>query len=502
MAKRSDIRPAASPVQAEFARAVALHQGGQVDEAERVYRAILKSQHRHFDAARLLGIIFLQRGDAAAAEAQLARALKYPPGDPANPNLGEAYNYRGVALTRLRRFADALDCFERALAIRPGHVTALSNRAAALLELGRLDECFAASEALIAAQPRFAEAHHTRARVLYGWGRFTEAIAGYAQAVALQKDFHDAFYSRGHARLLTGDYAAGWLDCEHRLLTAEYKGAPVLPASVTSADFRDKRVMLGAEQGIGDEIMFASMIPDLMRDAGSVTVECDRRLCRLYERSFPGIVARPRDMTERWKAADYDHVFTAGSLGRLYRNTLADFPQRDSFLTPDPAAVAQWSARLAGLGEGRRIGISWKGGIDRTRRGTRSIPLEQWAPVFALPSVHFVSLQYGEVKDEVARAVRALGKPITCFEKAEIDDFDALAGLVSSLDLVVTVQTALVHLCGALGKTCKVFVPYIPEWRYGATGDRMPWYRSVRLYRQDQPDDWSGPLARVAADLA
>src|SRR5262249_2441794 len=148
-----------------------------------------------------------------------------------------------------------------------------------------------------------------------------------------------------------------------------------------------------------------------------------------------------------------------------------------------------------------KVGISWRGGTDRTRKGARSIPLDMWRPLLELEGVRFISLQYGEVKADIERANASLAQPIVHFETAEIGNFDHLAGLVSALDLVISVQTAIVHLSGAIGKPCWVMVPFAAEWRYGAAGDSMPWYSSVKLFRQEMRGDWDGPLTRVASEL-
>jgi hypothetical protein len=248
--------------------------------------------------------------------------------------------------------------------------------------------------------------------------------------------------------------------------------------------------------------MFASMIPDLVADAGEVVLECDRRLAGLFERSFPGVSVIDRGSVSPEHLEGFDHVVPAGSLGRLYRNSLAEFPARSSYLKPDDAIVAKWKSRLATLGPGLKIGISWKGGSERTRRQARSIPLELWRPILELDGVRFVSLQYGDVKAEIDRANETLSCPIAQFAPEEIDDFDALAGLIGALDLVISVQTAVVHLSGSIGQPCWVMVPQVAEWRYGAEGDRMPWYSSVELYRQQNRGDWEETIAQLVERLS
>jgi Tfp pilus assembly protein PilF len=470
-------------------------------EAEQAYRALLKSQHRHFDATHLLGLSLLQQGKIEAAERQLDRALRFAPRDSENPNVAEANNNHGLALSRLRRFDEALARFEQALLIRPDHVDALSNRAAALQELYRPDEALDAYDAVLAVQPRFAAACNNRGKTLGDLGRYEEALASFTQAIALEPDYADAFYNRGLVHLLLTDFARGWEDCEHRLRTADYRGLARFVFAAKPEAIRDKRVLVLAEQGIGDEILFASMIPDLARNAKSVTLECDPRLIGLFGRSFPGVDVIPRQVPHAWNEADFDCTLCMGSLGRLYRSNIGDFPHGDAYLAADADIAAYWRARLAQHGGGLKIGISWKGGTAKTRAHMRSIPLQHWGPLFANAKATFVSLQYGDVREEVWAAQDRLAQPIVTFEPSEISDFDQLAGLVSSLDLIVTVQTALVHLAGAVGKDCRVMVPSIPEWGYGVRGEHMPWYSSVTLFRQERQGEWAATLGRVAASL-
>src|SRR5438874_5970997 len=177
---RIENRPAAvSSVESEFNKALVLHRLGQLTEAERVYRAILKSHHRHFDAAHLLGLILLQRGEAQAAESQLGRALSFAAGETKNPNVAEAYNNRGLALMKLRRFEEALASFDRGIGVQPDHIGALANRGAALQELGRAQEALVSLDRVIAMQPRLAGAHNNRGKALSDLRRFEEALAGF-----------------------------------------------------------------------------------------------------------------------------------------------------------------------------------------------------------------------------------------------------------------------------------------------------------------------------------
>jgi len=241
--------------------------------------------------------------------------------------------------------------------------------------------------------------------------------------------------------------------------------------------------------------MFASILADLQRDAARVTYACEPRLRRLFAQSFPAIAFID---PANFNGADFDAVLPIGSLGYAYRARAADFPAR-AYLLPVPATSVYWAARLGARSGRTRIGISWRGGTAETRAMQRSLTLEDLRPVLSLPGCDFVSLQYGDVAAEIAAFDAPT--PIRFFPRAEIDDFDDLAGLIANLDLVVSVQNSLVHLCGALGKTCLTMVPTNAEWRYGIAGDRMAWYDSVRLFRRAPEGSWADVVAEVGVRL-
>jgi hypothetical protein len=189
----------------------------------------------------------------------------------------------------------------------------------------------------------------------------------------------------------------------------------------------------------------------------------------------------------------------AGSLARHFRRNLADFPQRP-FLKADSDSVTLWRSRLEALGPGRKIGLSWRGGVGYTGKTRRSLSLEQLLPVLRLPGTHFVNLQYTDVRNEIGELEARHSLKVHHWQEA-IDDYDQTAALVSALEGVLTVCTAIVHLSGALGRPALVMVPFGADWRYGASGERMAWYPSVRLLRQRRVGEWEEVLEEVCRGL-
>lgn len=340
--------------------------------------------------------------------------------------------------------------------------------------------------------------------ILAALGRHDDALDAFDGVLKLDPNSAVAHYQRGLVRLQLRQFAGGWDDYEARWgaerFVAESRGfvpealIPELTLRPAAADLAGKRILLIGEQAIGDQVMFASMLPDLARAAKSVTLVCEPRLVRLVSASLEGVASfSPRDAAVDTDAID--RVVAMGSLGAAYRREPADFPGTP-YLRPRDEVVAGWAARL-GPKRGRRIGLSWRGGAATTGAAARSLGLAQFAPLLALPGCEFVSLQYGDTAAELA------GVPaIRSFPRADIEDFEDLAGLVANLDAVVSVQTALVHLCGAIGAPCLTLIPKVAEWRYMAEGETMPWYRSVRLFRQAEAGDWPPVVQAVGDTLA
>jgi hypothetical protein len=235
-----------------------------------------------------------------------------------------------------------------------------------------------------------------------------------------------------------------------------------------------------------------------------VVWECDHRLALLLQRSFPQVqvIGSRHELVPRWlkEVGEIDYQVSICGLPGVFRTRAEDFPQHGGYLKADAAKVARWRAELEQLGPGLKIGLSWRGGTASTRRRLRSIALRDLSAILGTPGCRFVSLQYGDCASEIEQA-RAEGVALAHWQTA-IDDYDETAALCTALDLTVSVCTAVIHLNGALGRPVWVMAPAVPEWRYGRSGDTMPWYPSVRLYRQRSEAPWDEVFSRVAHDLA
>jgi Flp pilus assembly protein TadD len=497
----ADPRAAMLEVRLRQVWGMALVRGGAPQSAIVQFQRVLAMRPDDPAAHGDLGYALLAAGALAAAAESLGRAADLAPDD-----AGVRLNL-GSALFKMGRLEDAEAQYRRALALQPGNTAAARNLGVLLQKLGRSDEAAALAES---AGPELRVlAASRRAEQAASLGRHAEALAALDEIVALSPGDLEAIYRRGFARLLLGDYEGGWRDYQIRWRIPRFVDESTFAANLSIASYFDpelsrerlagRRVLLIAEQGVGDQLLFASMVPDVVEVAAEVSLVCERRLTGLFAASFPRVQVMGED-TARPRLGDFDKIVALGDLGRLFRNRREEFPGAP-YLRPRASVREHWAARLGPRSGALRVGVSWRGGVVRTGRSERSVTLDQLAPILDLPGCEFVNLQYGDVGEELARFNEGRSAPIRLFPREEIDDFEALAGLVQNLDVVVSVQTALVHLAGALGAPCLTLVAHRPEWVFGAEGETTPWSRSVKLLRQPEPQDWATPIGQAAEML-
>jgi tetratricopeptide (TPR) repeat protein len=483
------LRPA--DPQGRYNRANALRDLGRLEEALAAYDTALALHPRYAAALSNRGAVLLRLGRLEDALASFAAAAAAEPSAATHRNLG-------AAQARLFRLDEALASYDAALSADPVSAEALNGRAGALNGLARWPEALAAADEAVARDPGHADAHNNRGVALYHQRRFGEAAAAYDCALALRPDFAEARLNRAFARLAMGDLAGGFAEYGWRWKVG--RAASFLPR-VSCPDWQGepitgKRLLVFAEQGFGDSLQFVRYLPKLAPLGAEMTLLVDAPLVRLFRASLPGVevVDRVAD------GAGYDFKAALLSLPGLFGTTLQTMPSGAPYLTADPAAAAAWAARLAAL-PGRKVGLVWAG--DARRRNPaisaidarRSLRLDQFAALAAVPGVQFVSLQVG------ARAAEARQPPagLNLVDwTSELGDFADTAALVAGLDLVVSVDTAVAHLAGALARPVWILSRHDGCWRWLDGRDDSPWYPTARLFRQPAPGDWESVIAAVA----
>jgi tetratricopeptide (TPR) repeat protein len=372
-----------------------------------------------------------------------------------------------------------------------------------LAQLGNPAQAETLLRSALAREPGLIEAAANLGLALHEQGRFEDALRLYAEQLDAHPGNVELRWHRGLACLARGDLDQGWPDYEMRKRRAggDIHREYAFP-DWDGSDLRTKNLLVYGEQGLGDEIMFASCLPDVVGRAKELVVECDVRLVELFQRSFPAarVEARRRAVDRRIVYPHIDVQIAMGSLPGFLRNDRADFPLDAGYLVPDPDRVDKWRDRLARAGASRKVGISWRGGTFKTRSALRSADVRSASPLWSCPGTLFVDLQSQQREEERAWLDSHHPGAVMWFPEA-FESLDELAALIWALDLVVSVPTSTAHLSAALGKPTWILLTASPEWRYSWDGEGMLWYPSARLFRQPRAGDWAAVMDRVDSEL-
>lgn len=462
-----------------------------LDEAVVCYQRAVALKPSLVAAHTNLGSVLYTQGKLDEAVLCLERALAL------RPNHAEAHSNLGSVLQALHKLDEAVACYERALALKPDRVEVLSNLGTALHAQDKLDEAVACFERALAVNPEFAEAHHNMGCVQYALGNIDEALARHRRALELQPDYPQARFAESLTQLCKGDFSNGWHNYESRWQTKDHD-TPMrdYPQPLwTGEKLASGRLLIWGEQGIGDEIMFAGLLPDVMRTGNTCVLDSNARLKPLFARSFPGV----KVISGHGPELDIAAHLASGSLPGLFRPSNRAFAATTSpYLVADPAERERFRRRYT---DGRKsVGLAWRT-TNRKTGPSRSMDLSLFAPLFARADIRWVSLQYGDhnVLEEEARAASA---PILIDRSVDqFLDLDIFAAQIAALDLVVTIDNSTAHLAGALGVPVWLLLPFAADWRWLDAGERSAWYPAMHLFRQPKLRDWPSVVERVNCAL-
>jgi tetratricopeptide (TPR) repeat protein len=470
-----------------------LSQQRQFAESEAAYRRCLQLRPDHVGALVNLGFILGEQDRFDEARASYEEALKH------RPDLAEAHHNLGNVLREQGRLDQALACYEAALRFRPEYAKAYVNRGVALVAAGRFDDAIASLSHGVELTPDSADAHTSLGAALSARRRMDDALAHYDRALELDPGHVEAEWNRSLVWLQRGDYERGWPAYESRWRCKRVVAHP---------DFKEPRwdgsplegrtILLYGEQGLGDVLHFVRYAPLVKaRGAGKVILMCQNALVRLLTRT-PGI-----DGWVGWGATPppFDVWVPLMSLPTSFHTTLETIPAEVPYVFPDPELVAHWGRQLAPV-RGFRVGITWQGSPRHAWDRHRSCPLEAFEPLARVPGVHLISLQKGNGSEQL----RALGGRFPVLSLGELLDeasgpFLDTAAVMPHLDLVICVDTALAHLAGAMARPAWLALIYSPDWRWLLDREDNPWYPTLRLFRQERPNDWASVFRRMAEEL-
>jgi Flp pilus assembly protein TadD len=490
---------AADPV---FALAVQHASAGRLPEAQALAEGVLRASPQHPDALHLLGVIAHQQARFETAAELIGRALAL------RPDMVDARINRGLALTLLGRYSEAEKEVALALARQPGNGQALKLQALILRDCGRLDEAAIAFAGITRRDPRDFESWSNLGATLRALDRFPEAETAFRKAIAIRPDMPAAHSNLGKLLLVTGRLRDGFAEDEWRWRTLERRQdiRPFRQPMWEGQDLAGKTLLLWSEQGPGDQILAASMIPDLLQRGARLVIECKKRMAPVFARAFPAATVIDVADPPHPAALSADIAFQSplGNIGRWLRPDLAAFPKNPGFLKADRQRSELIRARYRADGAGPVVGIAWRS-KNAAIGVQKSIALPAWKPILTTPGITWINLQYGDVAEEVSAVERDFA--VVVRQDPDIDqlaDMDALVAQVAALDLVITTSQTVAHVAGALGVPVWILLPRGDGllWYWFVDGERSPFYASARLFRQAAGGGWTAMLEDVAARLA
>lgn len=445
-----------------------------------------------------LGSALLEAGEAGEGLAACRRAVELAPDlAEAWSNLGNAYHERGS-------YAEAIGACEQALQLAPELAAAWSNLGCALLEQGAIDRSLAAHHRALELEARNARAHYNLGIAEERGRHYERAAASYRHAVEFDAAYVPARVRLACVLLTLGEFREGWAAYEWRW--REKKAAPKRFGFTSWSGERTvgRRLLLWGEQGIGDEIIYASMIGDLVDTGLDITLETDPRLAPLMQRSFPSIKVVARADPAAVDAAAFDCQSPLAGLGRWLRTSIDAFPRHAGYLKADAERASGFSARLRRGGATAVVGISWSS-ANREFGTDKSSALADWAAVLRVRGARFVDLQYGDTAS--ARDELRLREGLEIVHLGDVDlfhDLEGLAALCAACDLVITVSNVTAHMAGALGKPVWLLAPAGQGkiWYWFCRRRDSPWYPTMRIFEQSAPGNWRNTLDEVANELA
>lgn len=479
-------KPMAAAIRAQLDFAQGLFKAGQMQGAEAIFRAVLRQEPACVEALNGLAVIHVQAGRAAEARQCFEQVLAL------QPEAASAFNNYGVALEAEGRLVPARDAYREALAREPAYLDALNNLGNVLRALFCHAEAAAVFARALEAEGALPDVLANYGRVLFEMGRDQEALDCYTRALEQAPGYAEAHWNAALCHLWRGDFAQGWHEYEWRWKRPGFTSPRRnfrFPLWLGAESLQGRRILLHAEQGLGDTLQFLRYVPEVIACAAQVVLEVQKPLKVLCEQSFPACVVRSRG--EPLPEVDFHCPLL--SLPLAVQARLPGIPA-PSVLAIDAERQAQWRERLAAA-QGLKVGLGWAGNPGHWNDANRSLALQSLLALQELPGVSFVALQ----KDARETDREAWAHWPELFDASPwLDDLADTAALIAELDLVIAVDSSVAHLAGVLGKPTWILLSAIPEWRWQKGREDSLWYPSVRLFQQQELGEWRPVLKRLA----
>jgi tetratricopeptide (TPR) repeat protein len=482
-------------IQTVFNLATSLARQGRLMEAEQTYRAVIERDPHHNGAWINLGNLLADQGRPREAVAAYCSALRDEPSACDSSAVAALTNLAGC-LCELGELDEAMDACQRALSLDGRYAPAYINLGMILDARGEFDDAVTAHQRAVAADPAYAKGHANLAVALRNIGALDQALAASHRAVALSPDDPLIRFNHAHTLLLNGDLASGfgefrwakrckdWSDGYPAFVEAEWQGEPLAR----------RTLLLYADAGLGDTLQFVRYLPMVAEKGGSIVLQVQPSLVPLLQANTKvSVVARGEPLPR------FDLHLPLIGLPRVFATTLGNIPATMPYLHPDAAKLTQWR-RALGQETSVKVGVVWAGNPRHRGDRLRSLAAESLLHRLLMPGVRLYSLQK-DLRPADASAVAAVGGDIVDLAP-QLIDFSDTAAAIAALDLVISVDTSVAHLAGALGLPVWVLLPHPLDWRWLRDREDTPWYPSMRLFRQRAPRAWDDVIARVSAELA
>jgi Tfp pilus assembly protein PilF len=482
---------------------------GKWDKARACFEQSIRLRPDHFVGHNNLGTALAELGQLEAAISCLRTAVRV------NPEFVEAWTNLGNVLTLQEHLDEAIDCHREALRINPDHAEALSNLGEVLARQGKFDEAADCHQRAVRAQPQFATAYSNLGFVREQQGCFDEALAWQVQALRIDPGHAQAHFNRALLRLRQGNWRQGWPEYEWRWHTKGYRPYSLPRSRWDGSPLAGRTLLLLSEQGLGDTLQFARFVPLLKARGGKIIVQCQPALCHL----LAGTIGIDGVVPQNSRLPDFDVEAPLGSLPAILRSTQVTVADTVPYLAADSSLVEYWRRKLQKDERGKMkdeqsadsdssfrlhpssfsVGIAWQGNPRYGNDHQRSIPLKFFARLAQVKGIHLISLQKGPGTEQLQCLTDRFVSVFNIDEAAGA--FMDTAAIMTNLDLVISSDTAIPHLAGALGVPVWLPLAKVPDWRWTLDGEDCPWYPTMRLFRQTRHGQWDDVFDRIAEEL-
>lgn len=466
-------------------------QSGNLRHAEHTLGEILKIQPQNVEVLHLLGILYYLSNNYDEAIRHIRKALQFDSNDTTNFH---AFYILGDALQKQGAFDEANIYYQKALFLNPESAEVYCNLGNIYKHKGQIDEAIIHYEKAIQINPGLPESYYNLGEIASDKRQIGDAVTYYQKAIQLNPDYAEAHFALAREFLVSGKFKEGWKEYEWRWKLEGVSQPDFLQPLWDGSDINGLTVFLHAEQGFGDTIQFIRYAPLIAQRGAKVIVACQPSLTSLLKNvhGISQIIAYGEELPH------FDFRCPLLSLPMIFDTSLESIPSSVAYISADPMSLLKWQAKVQYDDSRFKVGLVWSGSPANIQGRYRSCSLDTFAPITEIENVSFYSLQKGPA----SVLTESLPNGIRLIDYTDsIEDFSDTAALIANLDLIISIDTAVAHLAGAMGKPVWTLIPWKPDWRWMLDREYSPWYPTMRLFRQPSPGDWTSVIKKVSQEL-